>query len=474
MTWSVLCTDVLEGLAALPSDSVQCVVTSPPYWGLRDYSIPPTRWADGTVCCLGLEPTPHAFVEHLVEVFDGVRRVLRADGVCWVNLGDTYAGGRRGPEGDHSNLAGTRNNQAESRKVEISKRVDGVPDTNLLGIPWRFALAAQSAGWFLRQNVIWHKSNPFPETITSPRWERCRRQVGGGWQGDHPSKRPEGASRSGCFGSSGGTVDSPGAATWEPCPGCSSCEPNDGFVLRRGSWRPTTAHEHLFMLTNSSDYFGCGESVREPLSPKTRTVKTTPRKGEGVESRGEALNAWMESQGGRYHPNGRNLRSVWQISTQPFSGAHFATFPERLVEPCILSSTPEAGCCSSCGTPWLPIIERRPGAGKRKPAHVPGTQGSRTSSTGWRSTFGGVQGHRPACDCDAPARPSLVLDPFAGSGTTGLVALRLGRSFLGLERSLAYCSMARDRIGEADPNVRLSKPAELAPISGPLFEEGAA
>lgn len=274
--------DCRDALRSLDAESIQTCVTSPPYFGLRDY---------GHGSQIGLEPTPAEFVDALVQVFREVRRVLRDDGTLWLNLGDSYAADRGGTHQPAETLAGGTGGVAQDGARVNRGRADGYNPTrnapaiglkhkDLIGIPWRVAFALQADGWYLRQDLIWHKPNPMPESVQ----DRC-----------------------------------------------------------------TKAHEYLFLLSKSERYRFDGAAIAEP------------------------------SVGGAT----RNRRSVWTVPTAPFKGAHFATFPTALVEPCILA-------------------------------------GSGVSDT--------------------------VLDPFCGAGTTGLVASRLGRAFVGVEINPEYAEIARERI----------------------------
>ncbi len=346
------CGDALEMLRTLEAESVQCCVTSPPYWGLRDYGVPGQ---------LGLEGTPEEYVARMVEVFAEVRRVLADGGTLWLNLGDTYAGTRGfGPPSQDSTLRGNGHvgGGPKLRSLTVSRRRDDAPcprsdvtiaglkPKDLVGIPWRVAFALQADGWYLRSDIIWAKPNPMPESV----------------------------------------ID-----------------------------RPTKAHEYLFLLAKSERYHYNSEAIREPRVCKDEAPVAGWAAGAGDHSavvhardKGNA----RTFRGGQYtgankyqnshatardsHGNappsrpGRNKRTVWTISTEPFLEAHFATFPKALVEPCILAGS-------------------QPG--------------------------------------------DLVLDPFAGSGTVGVVALRYGRRFVGIELNSAYVEMAKRR------------------ISGPLFAE---
>jgi DNA modification methylase len=297
--------DCLDALRSLDAGCVQTCVTSPPYFGLRDY---------GVAGQIGLEPTPDEYVAKLVAVFREVRRVLADDGTLWLNLGDSYS--RMQPD----NVP-----QSKNRRVmppSMRERIVDLPPKNLIGIPWRVAFALQADGWYLRSDIIWHKPNPMPESVTD---------------------------------------------------------------------RPTKAHEYLFLLAKSERYYYDSDAVAEDAMPEhasryahafggAKAERMTEEEASGAGSRTHPI-------GARVYSGKRNRRTVWTVATQPYSGAHFATFPPALIEPCILA-------------------------------------GSRPGDT--------------------------VLDPFGGAGTTGLVADRHSRHALLIELNPAYAKLARERIdGEA-------------------------
>jgi len=311
-TWHLLTGDVRERLADLPAASVQCCVTSPPYWGLRDYRV------EGQ---LGLEATPDAYVQTMVGVFREVKRVLRDDGTLWLNLGDSYAAtptGNRGTKSALNGADGVRYSETLDRYTEAKTRRAAIPvdlkPKDLVGIPWRLAFALQADGWYLRSDIIWNKPNPMPESVTD---------------------------------------------------------------------RPTKSHEYVFLLTKSARYYYDAEAIKEPAKDWGTRDRTNWR---------GKVNSPAGPQTGCTNANhaasGRNARSVWTITTQPYPDAHFATFPEALPERCIKA-------------------------------------GTKLGDT--------------------------VLDPFAGSGTTGQVAVQLGRSFVGIELNADYADLARTRIGGAAP-----------------------
>lgn len=319
----------------LADKSVNCVVTSPPYWGLRDYGV------SGQI---GLEGTPEQYTESMVQVFREVKRVLRDDGTLWLNLGDSYAGG----SGCHAGGSDKQNSNGGATNSFIpTKTGDGLKQKDLIGIPWRVAFALQADGWYLRSDIIWAKPNPMPESVTD---------------------------------------------------------------------RPTKAHEYIFLLSKSARYYYDAEAIKEPCKKSSMD-----RLGQDVDSQagstrangGQKTNGAMKAvvfggnkkNGGRtysgkeWNPTmaggaigiedrkhapypGANKRTVWTVSTYSYSGAHFATYPPALIEPCILAGCPVGG---------------------------------------------------------------IVLDPFFGSGTTGEVATLHNRRFIGLELNPKYIELAKER-----------------------------
>lgn len=385
--WRVLVGDVIDGLRLLPDNSVQCCVTSPPYWGLRDYGV------DGQI---GLEPTPEAFTAKMVEVFEEVRRVLRPDGTCWVNIGDSYATGAgkaNNPGSDASRMehkgklgyvTGYPSQQPNRMKLP------GLKPKDLVGIPWRLAFALQAAGWWLRSEIIWHKRSPMPESVTD---------------------------------------------------------------------RPTKAHEQIFLLTKSESYFFDQEAVKEEATGGSPGNKS--HKGKTAYHGGDDKHRTKAGLCDVGAVETRNIRTVWTLSSESFPGAHFATFPSTIPMRAIKAGTSEKGCCPQCRAPWERTIEKervatRPGldskvnrasddpdspyerhsgmvVGNRDPQrHV-----TKSKTTGWQ----------PTCDCGLEVtEPCVVLDPFSGSGTTGMVATELGRVYVGCELNPEYAEMSRARI----------------------------
>lgn len=458
---------------------------------------------------LGLEPSIEAYLAHLLEVMEGVRRVLREDGVLFCNLGDSYAGSGS-PGGDY------RDGKGGDDYLRPYNR-NGVPAGNLCGIPWRFALRMQERGWILRSAIVWAKTNPMPESLAGWRWEQhrvsqcpqCRAYSSFrkrickvcGW------KKPPNRGLGPNTGSNNKepyqqnnphtmrlNVEAWRAETGQQehgengefksdsfmveCPGCAKCQPNAGLVLRKGSWRPTGSYEYVFMLTKSASYYADGEAVKEAVAFSTLTrvslADSRPIGGTSAKPNGNSYKRSGEARVNvdkytdpRDHlvvsPNGsgRNLRDVWTINTQAFSGAHFATYPLGLVERCIKAGTSERGCCPKCGSQWARVSQRQAMNVRRHELHSGKVREATDTclgkyvkpSAGFSRT--GVQfewqtetlGWRATCRCNAGEPvPAVILDPFVGSGSSGIAAVRLGRDFVGFDLSQAYVDMAQKRI----------------------------
>jgi DNA modification methylase len=356
--------DALTRLREMPDASVQCAITSPPYWGLRDYGT--GQWDGGDAGCdhrangerrqlphgdgrpadtdgyaqtrtllagvgatfkdicgkcgatrvdaqLGLEKTPDEYVAKMVAVFAEVRRVLRDDGSLWLNIGDSYNGYMANQRG-----TGLETERQQARKyIEpgAGLRDHGLKNKDLVGIPWLLAFALRADGWYLRQDIIWAKPNPMPESVT----DRC-----------------------------------------------------------------TKSHEYLFLLTKSARYYYDAEAIKEPASGGNANGDSRKLAKQAVAATGGAISGGTErSTLGVSAKDFRNKRSVWNVAPQGFKGAHFAVYPPALIEPCILAGCPPGG---------------------------------------------------------------VVLDPFTGSGTTGVVALHHQRDFLGIELNPDYIALAHKRI----------------------------
>jgi len=497
----------LDVLRALPGGSVQCIVTSPPYLGLRDYGLPSIeypmvryapmpglpmvevagcdpacahewvskkrmlhtgnsasakersnggafhgdqatndhycRHCHGWRGSLGLEPTIEMYIGHLVLVFREVRRVLRDDGVCWLNIGDSYASGtgprtnNNGQEGSTMGWPGQRQETLnKAAKMSLPPTNTGLKPKQLLGIPWRLAFALQADGWWLRSDVIWAKGISF------------------------------------CASYSGSTMPEP---------------------VRD---RPTKAHEYLFLLAKSKQYFYDAGAVKEQSQGHVGLAASFARttKDHTIPNQGVAQHRLEREP---TQDNGtRNLRSVWVLNPARYPGSHFATFPPRLVEPCIRAGTSAHGCCPQCGAAWKRVTGE--GEKQRIPRYPSDDKLRKTKMKGpasWNATK--TLGWRPSCKCsglviidDPPRRPTqkkkedlvaydarlaswkvradawqrrwadlkplyaaepvdpcTVLDPFGGTGTVAEVAIRLKRQAVLIEISEAYCKQAIDRFG---------------------------
>ena len=307
---TIIQSDNLKALQQLPGDSVHCCVTSPPYYGLRDYEI------EGQI---GREETPEQYIKRLVEVFREVRRVLRPDGTLWLNIADSYCGTNSKGKNTDPKYPNGRTGQS----VSLTQRVQGCKQKDLIGIPWLLAFALRNDGWYLRNDIIWYKANPMPESVR----DRCSR-----------------------------------------------------------------TYEHIFLLAKSKSYYFDAAAIAEPLAATTAARMKGGRaaihkyaegipgqKMQGI-NRPRAAGAIPDE----LIPVTRNKRDVWEINTVPYRGAHFAAYPPKLAETCILAGCPVDG---------------------------------------------------------------IVLDPFLGSGTTGYVAKQTGRRYIGIEINAEYCRLANERMG---------------------------
>ena len=462
---TIICGDWFEVLRTIRDDTFHCVVTSPPYWGQRDY---------GCEGQFGLEKTPEEHIEKLVKGFRQVRRVLRPDGVLWLNYGDKYStGGRQGGQ------SGNLNSGASAGGYNRNKVEGDLVDGNLLMLPARVALALQADGWILRDDVIWAKAISFndkysgstmPESVNGTRWERCRVKVG-----EHRRKGQNTGWRS-PEGEKWGNTSEHIVAHFEDCPGCPKCEPNGGYVLRKGSWRCTKAHEHLFQLVKSGDYFCDMEAVKEEYNYDGRKdTILKPTEKYASRSYGQNPNSCHTQGQERWPGTGRNLRNVWTINPRGYKEAHYATYPEKLVEPCIKVSTSQKGVCPECGCQWARVVEKDNTLAESRQ----GTEGYQSgklskgkmfsSETPGYSTQTKTLGWKPTCNCGIKETvPALVLDPFMGSGTTAVVAAKLGRNYFGCEINPEYKeNHIDDRVREAETGVPIE---EARAGQGALFE----
>lgn len=399
---TLLHADVLEGLRTLPTASVHCIVTSPPYLALRRYAgITPRTWADGSSCILGEEPTLFVYVQHMVEVFAELKRVLHPSGTFWLNIGDSYQhGGPQPSTGIHARNGVPLPEDYKRGKTFKSRKQLGL-------VPARVAIALQEDGWILRQDIIWAKGLSF-----------CPSYSG--------SVMPE-------------------------------------SITDRAIW----AHEHLFHFALNDKYFYDLEGMREPYADSTLAQAGTAYTGQAQKDYGPARAqdpsetkrrilagiAGRDPSGSR----GRNLRNVWVIPKEPLKEAHFAAFPTKLVEPVIKLGTSDHGVCPHCLNPWERVTTKEPvpsevqeafeRARMRTVSDTGRSDGHTARKPNYRRKVLG-EGWRPTCACaENDPIPATVLDPFSGSGRAGVVACRLGRSFIGIDASADYITIAKRLIG---------------------------
>ena len=298
---------------------------------------------------LGLEPTVEAYVARMVEVFRLVRRALADHGTCWLNVGDSYSGG--GPHHGENNTGRTGATKTGSA-TGTDRHPPGIPPGNLCLVPQRLALALQADGWIVRSVIVWHKPAPMPASLAGWRWARHRIKLG-------PKKANGGKKREHGHGAqANGAFDS--QAQWADCPGCAKCTPHGGLVLRKGSWRPTSAWEPILMLAKRQGYFADGEAVK---------TASTNQQGAAAEffrpngNRREGRYLGREPSGNEAAYSGRqdsglaNARDVQSWSAEPLSEKHYAAFPTALVTWCLRAGTSARGYCPRCGAPWARVVE---------------------------------------------------------------------------------------------------------------------
>jgi len=443
-TNQILLGDCLETLKTVADCSVQTCVTSPPYYGLRDYGI------EGQI---GLEETPEAYVAKLVAVFREVRRALKDDGTVFLNLGDSYFGSTMtGGKGKSSQAWSTEHQDREtleqsyhqitgmSETRPTDRKHESIKPKDLIGIPWMVAFALRADGWWLRSDIIWAKPNPMPESVTD---------------------------------------------------------------------RPTKSHEYIFLLAKSARYYYDNEAIKEEATGyggrKDDQFKGAIKSYDGVmpggkpqtfAQRGHKRWEYKNLQADGQQPNSmhlkrlvgeeylspvRNKRDVWTVTTKPYKEAHFATYPPDLIEPCILAGTSEKGECPKCGKAWTRVVERQNESNweyRKSKGAIGGSMetGSKQQiGSGWSHDLpareNATLGWQPGCTCDGhfedvpfveddPDRtwskffadqevsnpvPQIVLDPFNGSGTTGAVAIKHGRNYIGCELKPDYIEMTKRR-----------------------------
>jgi DNA modification methylase len=451
--YRLLVGDCREMLRTLPEKSVHCCISSPPYFALRDYGV------DGQI---GLEPTPEDFIDAMVQVYREVWRVLRDDGTCWINLGDSYAITPVGSFNGGSKIFEGRDLSGHSSSKLDKVKASGLKSGDLMNMPHRVAAALQADGWYWRSTIIWAKRSPMPESVSGWRWVRCRVKLANG-----------AVARWGMSDLKGKSTDKALHALWTACPGCEKCRDTGGYVLRRGRWRPTNAHEYIFLMAKSEKYFCDSDAVQEP------TTGGAHHRGEGLNPKAREGVIGREKQNGSFSTacnrlvETRNPRNVWTLSSEPFKGSHFATFPSEIPRRAILASTSAGGCCAACGAQYAPVVDServptRPGISNQiDPTGMPNRDPQR------HVAVSKISGYRPTCNCNAGVARCVVLDHFAGSGTTGQVAVHLGRDFIGCELNPEYAAIAEQRINTPwqPKGEKKSKKVRRSPkeVSKPLF-----
>lgn len=413
-----------------PDDFFHAIVTSPPYWPHRAYDgDQPVDWPeiafrpdpfydfvmeiDPWTGPLGLEPDPVMFIGHMIHIGRELKRVLRPDGNFWLNYGDCY----------------------------LKHRFNNLPPQSLALMTAHVALAFQADGWMLRNDNVWAKTTTTPEPRVGPRWERHRLKV----QSADIDWKNEASSRDrvveGPGNIAGGNTSIKGhKPKWKNCPGCDECSPNGGYVLRQGSWRHTRAHEFVYHFTLGPKQWSDFTIVQEPTS---ETSHGALEFGSGEKQADLDQNQGPTTLGTKRVL--RNPRTIWQLPTSQFSGDHYATYPEELIKVPVLSSVPRRAC-PFCGTGWVPVVERDKlerdidALRNAHAEHSGRTDGFTVPEGGtYDNTF--VSGYRPMCDCpEHDPVAGWVLDPFFGSGTTGIVAKSIGVNFVGVDISYTYLS----------------------------------
>jgi len=392
----------IDKIKELDDNSIDCVVSSPPYYGLRDYGV------NGQ---FGLEKTYQEYLANTIKVFETFKPKLKDTATIWWNVGDSYNTKPAGNK-DLKKSSGLPNKKENlhKRKDNISKvLLKSLKEKDLLMIPNRVAIALQEAGWYIRSEIIWHKPNPMPESVRD---------------------------------------------------------------------RPTSCHEKIWLITKNKKYYYDADAIKEPLASSSLTRLNQDIKNQKGSARGnggrktngnmkavfskknikgnfskrgitrttEGLN--LKTQLEKINPLGKNKRNVWTITTKPFKEAHFATFPPDLIEPCIKGGCPEK-VCVKCGNPQIKEFYR-------KEKYNPG-YGNQHTPKGTHKKIGGVYQKwleenppeirlKASCDCNADFKSGVVLDPFAGAGTTGIVARSLNRTAILIELNPEYIEISKNRI----------------------------
>jgi hypothetical protein len=393
---------------------------------------------------------------HMVLVLREVWRTLKDTGVVWWNIGDSFSSGNRHGHGTRIGYK-QATNRGMSGACDPARppQPDGYPQGTLLGIPQQVMLAAMADGWIVRNDCVWQKATPMPESVRGWRYEQppctCR-------EPNRVLSGRQGYAKVGHREKSGSFSCTPSSLPDTTCPTCQGTGRAGELVLRRGSWRHTRAHEAVLMLTKQMGYFSDGEAVKESLAETnaqrtTMHYNTAARYG-GKNGGNSGLDDLAQKMRQGLH-GGRNPRSVLTPAPSALALEHYASFPPGLIEPLIKATCP-AQCCAVCGQGWAPTLQDtgqpETGArGSRFDTGKTGVNGQGRVRPGGRTIKRAHGALRPTCACvtTLPARPGVCLDPFAGSGTTLLVARALGRHAVGVEASPVYTRLSRERLGLA-------------------------
>lgn len=514
----------VDGLPMLAPKSVHCIVTSPPYWALRDYGIEPTVFpamsytlfgftikVKAMSCCLGLETNVNDYIGHMVYIFRLAKVALRDDGTLWLNMGDSYAANQKTRSDEQACRKSKLNGGKESQiacKNQIKKIGPAIKPKDMMGVPWMLAFALREDGWFLRQDIIWHKKNCMPESCT----DRCTK--------NHEYIFLLSKSRKYYFDQL--AIAQPLAASTandsrimnesytenRPDVGFNGhAQQGTGMLKPKykvpNGWdtRSGTGISHNVLEWATEENQGRGKQMREPRSgidtmggnqgngdipavAKSQIFKRDHHKN--TEPIFNLSSVQHRPDRSDQVPTGlANKRSVWSIATEGFKEAHFATFPQKLIEDPIKASTSAYECCADCGSPYRRLTEKElvpgpkasfnskaderdtesdgndAGNNRMKDGHKPGWH-NQTSTTGWTKT----------CKCQTDEiKPAVVCDIFMGSGTTAIVAAKLGRDFIGFEQSGKYLKIAERRLHK---ELGLFVPASPEPktIPAPGYKNG--
>jgi len=480
--------DCLETLKKVKTNTVNTCITSPPYWGLRDYN--------GEEKQLGMEDTPEEFVENLVNVFKEVKRVLRDDGTVWLNLGDSYAG--NSSRASNNGRAG----YGTEREGVFNKSGQGLKNKDLVGIPWRVAFALQTDGWYLRQDIIWHKPNPMPESVT----DRCTKaheyifllSKSSKYYYDNEAIKEDLADSSVVRLSQQSLFEQEGSdrvplktngkmkAVYSKSHGKYATKENEaahrqGIHANRGENLVEVRNnlpkqkDLVSFLKKTTNAKKLAENTDIPLSKiehwfrNDKSGFSYPTKEDWFKVR-EFIDDWSkdfneidtglssyELKTDEVLVSGkRNKRSVWTVTTKPFKGAHFATFPMDLIAPCVLAGCPEK-ICLDCGEPYVREVEsvsvKRNELPKDDSRYRPKLYDGNYKDINGKGDAGYNQskdlGFKKQCDCETnETKGGTVLDPFGGSSTTGIFASANNRNSIMCELNAEYIEIAKNRINK--------------------------